>query len=118
MSTARDGTAGLRALLRRYDVLVNDQRGKLGDAYLDPSVTFVLLDPGSLSGDDQALIKRFVEAGGRLVAGGANARWVDGIVDDDPPRWSDEKVTGPVAFDGEAFEIDATGAVPVAEEHR
>src|SRR5215210_5832146 len=54
--------------------------------------TAVLLDAGLVGGEDAAALRRFVSGGGRLVAGGQDAEWVDRIVGSGP-QWSTRRIT-------------------------
>ena len=84
-ATAPEGLAAYFDLLRRSGHPVSRLRARPADADLDPASTVVLLDPVSVSAADAAALRRFVEAGGRLVAGGAGADlWVGGILDHAP----------------------------------
>ncbi len=87
LATADDGLAAYASLLGRFDVDVERQRGALGDADLDPASTLLLLDPVDLTSEDGAALRRFVERGGHLVAGGQfpGALLTDVLAD--PPEW-------------------------------
>jgi hypothetical protein len=84
-ATAAEGLAAYFDLLRRSGHPVSRLRDRPAQARLDPASTVVLLDPVSVSRADAAALRRFVEAGGRLVAGGAGADlWVGAILDHPP----------------------------------
>jgi hypothetical protein len=88
-ATTPDGVAAYADLLARRGHQVSRLRTAPADAALDPEATVVMLDPISVSPQDVTALRRFAEAGGRLVAGGPSPGWVDGLLDD-PPRWTDE----------------------------
>src|SRR6266508_5844509 len=71
LSTGRDGLAAYAELLRQNDHGTEALRGSITDATLVPSDTLVVLDPVGLDDEDARDIRRFVERGGRLVAGGS-----------------------------------------------
>jgi len=87
-ATAPEGVAAYADLLVRSGHQVERLRDPLDDAELDPAVTLVLLDPGPLDEDARAALARFVEDGGRLLAGGAApGGWVTELLSE-PPAWS------------------------------
>ena len=88
LSTGSDGVAAFAELLRRNDRGTEALRGNLADAALDPSDTLVVLDPVGLDREESQAIRRFVERGGRLIAGGFGATGVLDAVLDAPPTWS------------------------------
>ena len=59
------------------------------DAALSPADTLVVLDPVGFDRDEERAVRRFVERGGRLVAGGAGATalLLEALLAD-PPAWS------------------------------
>src|SRR5439155_1657215 len=57
-------------------------------AGLDPRSTVVLLDPRAVRPADARALRRFLDAGGRLVAGGAEEPHWLGEVLRRPPTWS------------------------------
>jgi Domain of unknown function (DUF4350) len=88
LSTGRDGVAAYAELLRRNDHDTEAQRGDVTDTALSPADTLVVLDPFGLDRDEKRSIRRFVERGGRLVAGGSGATSVLAALLTDPPVWS------------------------------
>jgi hypothetical protein len=84
-ATAPEGLAAYADLLRRAGHPVVRLRATPREAALDPAATVVLLDPPALAAADVEALRRFVDGGGRLVAGGADSNdWLDGLLDDDP----------------------------------
>jgi len=86
-ATAPEGAAAYAELLARFGRPVARLRERPADADLDPRATVVVLDPQGLRSDDGAALRRFVERGGRLVAGGAPDPWLGRILPD-APGWS------------------------------
>jgi hypothetical protein len=87
-ATAPGGLAAYADLLRSAGHPVVRLRDVPAEAELDPAATVVVLDPESRSEDDAAALGDFVEAGGRLLAGGAlPAAWLAELVDEEPD-WS------------------------------
>jgi hypothetical protein len=101
-ATAPEGAAAYAELLHRAGQEVRRIRTPLAERAPDPRWTLAVLDPERVEQDEAAAIKRFVEAGGRLIAAGATSRWLAQVLDA-PPAW------GP----GEPGE--ATVAAPVPE---
>jgi hypothetical protein len=86
-ATAPEGTAAYAELLRHFERPVLQLRDDLGAASLDPRTTLMLLEPSApITADDGRAVQRFVEAGGRLVAGGQPKGWLGNIVSQ-PPAW-------------------------------
>ena len=85
-ATAPDGVAAYAELLRRFDVQVLRLREPLEETELDPATTLVLLEPDELTGADGRSVRSFLESGGRLVAGGDPAGWLDQVIPR-PPIW-------------------------------
>ncbi|MDP1847698.1 MAG: DUF4350 domain-containing protein, partial [Solirubrobacteraceae bacterium] len=83
-ATQPQGAAGYAELLRRAGHPVDFLREPLDAGRLDPATTIVVLDSPRLARAERAALARFVRAGGRLVAAGAEAG--RGIVAR-PPRW-------------------------------
>lgn len=90
-ATAPDGAAAYAELLAESGHPVERLREPPAEGTLDPSATVVLLEPDAVLPDEAAALRRFVEAGGRLVAGGPVPAWVEELLDD-PPAWSGEAV--------------------------
>jgi Domain of unknown function (DUF4350) len=88
LSTGSDGLAAFAELLRRNERGTEALRGNLADAALDPRDTLVVLDPVGLDREESQAIRRFVERGGRLIAGGSGATDLLDAVLDAPPTWS------------------------------
>jgi hypothetical protein len=93
-ATGPDGLAAYAALLARAGHRIERLRATPADAKLDPGSTVVLLDPGVVSHRDADALRRFVEAGGRLVAGGRPTGWLGRIVPK-PPAWSTGRIAEP-----------------------
>lgn len=87
-ATAPTGLAAYADLLAQQGHDVTRLRVAPADATPDPRVTVVMLDAEGVTDDDVAALRRFAEAGGRLVVGGADPGWVDALVDD-APVWQD-----------------------------
>jgi hypothetical protein len=89
LSTGRDGLAAYAELLRRNDHATEAQRGNVTNAALTPVDTLVVLDPVGFDRDEERAVRRFVERGGRLVAGGAGdtTLLLEALLTD-PPVWS------------------------------
>jgi hypothetical protein len=102
-ATAPEGVAAFASLLQATGKDVVQARDELADAALDPSgETLVVLDPEALSAGDLSALKSFVEAGGRLLAGGETPSWIGQVVDD-APQWNPAgppDVPGPSTFPG------------------
>jgi Domain of unknown function (DUF4350) len=88
LSTGRDGLAAYAELLRRNDHDTDAQRGDVTGTTPSSADTLVVLDPVGFDRDEERSVRRFVERGGRLVAGGAGATGLLAAVVDDPPAWS------------------------------
>jgi hypothetical protein len=87
-ATARDGLAAYAELLDRNGHRVVRLRTAPAESELDRGSTVVVLDPQGLTGEDVRVLRMFVEAGGRLVAGGLGAgAWLGQLLDD-PPVWA------------------------------
>jgi hypothetical protein len=97
-ATAPTGVAAYASLLGRAGHRVDRLRGHVADARLDPARTLVLLDPAAqVTPADTSALHAFVEAGGRLVVGGAAGSWLARIVPG-APDWSPVPAGGPVAL--------------------
>jgi hypothetical protein len=110
LSTGRNGLAAYAELLRRNDHGTEAQRGDLADGALDPNATLVVLDPVGLDREQDQVIRRFVERGGRLVAGGAGTAGLLAVLFDAPPTSSGLGVTNAEPV-GSAPEIAAVRTV-------
>ena len=87
-ATAPTGLAAYADLLARQGHPISQLRDDLAKARLDPKSTLVLLDPRSVDVTAARALRSFVEAGGRLVAGGAeNPFWLSELLEA-PPTWS------------------------------
>src|SRR3954447_11841006 len=83
-ATKPDGARAYAELLGRYGHRVDRVRTTPGDATLDPTTTLFLLGAAGVRTADAAALRRFVESGGQLVAGGPNVRWVRSLVSAPP----------------------------------
>jgi len=115
LSTGRDGLAAYAELLRRTDHATEAQRGNVTDAALSPADTLVVLDPVGFDHDEERAVRRFVERGGRLVAGGAGATGLVAALLTDPPAWSSAGV-GNAEPVGGTPEVTGLGSVRTAGE--
>jgi hypothetical protein len=79
-ATGGDGLAAYAELVADAGHAVERDRRKPHEREPDPADTVVLLDAGFVRGNDAAALRRFVEAGGRLVAGGGDPDWIRRIV--------------------------------------
>ena len=87
-STGPDGVAAYADLLRREGHAVSALREAPAQAELDRRATVVVIDPEGLAAKDARALRRFVERGGRLVAGGSEPdAWLEPLLDQ-PPSWS------------------------------
>ncbi len=87
-ATSAEGLAAYADLLERAGHPVSRLREPPAEAELGGAGVVVLLDPVSVADEDAPALRRFVEAGGTLVAGGAApGAWLSSLLDD-PPRWS------------------------------
>lgn len=87
-STTSEGTAGLAELLERDGRAVERLRGSLADASPDPEATVFIVGADRLASDEAEVLSDFLDAGGRLVAGGPAPFWLEGVVGN-APDWSD-----------------------------
>jgi len=88
LSTGREGLAAYAELLRRNARGTEAQRGDVTDTALSPADALVVLDPVGFARDETRAVRRFVEGGGRLVAGGAGVTGLLAAMLADPPAWS------------------------------
>ncbi len=87
-ATAPEGLSAYAELLARSGHPVARVRTAPAHANLDPSSTLIVLDPARLDSADVATLRRFVQAGGDLVAGGQDPTpWLGALLGD-PPVWS------------------------------
>lgn len=87
-ATAPEGLEGYADLLTTSGHTVTRLRLAPARARLDPRETLVLLDPSVLLPADVSALRRFVAAGGDLIAGGQEpGAWLSELMSD-PPRWS------------------------------
>jgi Domain of unknown function (DUF4350) len=91
-ATAPSGLAAYADLLAEDGHAVTQLRDAPARARLDPGSTVVILDPRAVGHADARALRRFLDAGGRLVAGGAEEpRWLDKVLRR-PPAWSPEQI--------------------------
>ena len=83
-ATAPEGLAAYFDLLARSGHPVTRIRDDLAKARLDAKSTVVVLDPSDVDVTAGATLERFVEQGGRLLAGGAAGTHSLGIFEDAP----------------------------------
>ncbi len=87
-ATAPQGLSAYAELLTRAGHPVSHVRTPPARAGLDPSSTVIVLDPARIDAADVTALRRFVLAGGDLVAGGQDpGRWLPTLMSD-PPEWS------------------------------
>jgi hypothetical protein len=87
-ATAPSGLAAYADLLAQNGHAVTQLRERPARARLDSRSTVVLLDPRAVFPADARALRRFLDAGGRLVAGGAEEpRWLEDVLSR-PPEWS------------------------------
>ncbi|MGI8795715.1 MAG: DUF4350 domain-containing protein [Acidimicrobiia bacterium] len=109
-STGSTGVAAWAELLRRNGASTSAVRGSLDDEGLAVDSTLVVLDPDSVSGEEERAVRAFVDAGGRLVAGGASSTGLLSALLDRSPDWSPDGVRR-VRPDGDAPEVDGIDVV-------
>jgi len=107
LSTGSTGVAAWSELLERDGHAVDAQRGDVGDDFLDPDSTVVVLEPSDLEDDDVQALRVFVDAGGRLVTGGASSTplLTELLGVDEAPEWSTGRAS-PAEPDSSAPEVD------------
>ena len=124
-ATAPTGIAAFAELLAGHGYPVLPLRGSLEESLPDDG-TLLVLEPETMTSDDTASLKRWVENGGRLVIGGSAPLWLDRLFPDGP-RWSPAGVlegvplapvpetAGIAAIGGEGFGSweDSAGALPI-----
>jgi hypothetical protein len=84
--TQDSGLAAAASLFTHYGHPVQRRRGAIGAATLDPSTTMFVIEPQSLTEDDEATLLEFVSRGGRLVIGGSDPFYLRRLRDR-PPEW-------------------------------
>jgi len=84
-------------------------RDSPADATLGGGGTIAVMDPPALSRADARALRRFAEAGGRVILGG-EPRGLAGVLDADPPEWEDD---GPETAKPAATEPETTGVARV-----
>lgn len=110
-ATAADGLAGYAQLLSREGHRVTRLRVTPAHATLDARTTVVMLDPNLVLRSDVAALRRFVSAGGVLIAGGREPdAWLDELLAD-APVWTDTGETAPSTH----VPVPATAGVGVVE---
>jgi uncharacterized protein DUF4350 len=86
-ATAATGVSAYAELLTRSGHPVTRLRAAPAQARLRPSATLVMLDPKILVGADVDALRRFVAAGGTLIAGSPDpSGWLARLMTD-PPVW-------------------------------
>jgi hypothetical protein len=85
-ATAPEGAAAYAELLRRAGHPVRRLRTPLAERTPDAGATLVILDPAGVPPAEARAVRRFLDAGGRLIAAGAYARWLARVLDA-PPVW-------------------------------
>ncbi len=93
-ATASDGLAGYAALLMKSGHPVSRLRTPPWHADLDPRATVVMLDPNVVLAKDVAALRSFVEAGGRLIAGGTRPGSVAERAAGRRPDWTAKAPSG------------------------
>lgn len=79
-ATSPRGLAAWAELERRAGVKVSALRRPPSATSLPAGGTVVLLDPGRLQRSEAEALRGFAERGGRVVAGGAPAEWVESLL--------------------------------------
>ena len=111
-STGPTGSGAYAELLRRFGHPVDRLRGDLEGAEIEPGSTLMVLD-AALDEAEARRVRRFVEDGGRLVAGGAAAGDWLGMVVDGAPAFDGAPVQDATPA-GDAPETEGIGAVRLA----
>jgi Domain of unknown function (DUF4350) len=87
-TTAPEGLAAYADLLARSGHPVVRLRDRLEDRVPPSDTTVVVLDPDKVAREEGGRLRSFVEAGGRLIAGGSlGASWLEELITE-PPQWS------------------------------
>jgi hypothetical protein len=93
-ATGGDGLAAYHDLLRDSGHPVEQLRKRPATGNLDAATTVVVLDPSDVQASEARALERFVEGGGRLIAGGAGRNsWLAEIVSPMPVRTSTSPTT-------------------------
>ena len=85
--TQADGLGALASLVAHYGHDVSEERGSLANAELDPADTVFVIEPQTLTDDDDITLLDFASEGGRLVIGGSSPFYLHRLRDH-PPVWS------------------------------
>jgi hypothetical protein len=85
-ATAPGGLRAYAELLAREGHAISRVRTYPHEAALDPAGTVVVLDPPLVTRADALALRRFVAAGGRLIAGGEGSGWLRTILAPAPER--------------------------------
>jgi len=96
--TQATGLGGLVGLVSHYGHGITRERGPLTDEILDPRDTLFVVEPQTLTEDDDTLLLDFVSAGGRLVIGGSDPFYLHRLRDQ-PPQWSSAGASAYHEFD-------------------
>lgn len=112
-STGETGVAGWAELLQRNDRSTSALRGRVTADSVEPDHALVVLDPGGLEATEARAVRRFVERGGRLVAGGSSVEGLLRTLFDEPPEWSAAGVPR-AEPDGDAPEVAGIAEVATA----
>lgn len=89
LATAPQGFAAWAELARQSGIRVDIVRDRPHARALPRSGTVVVLDPDRLSPPEQDALRRFLQRGGRLVAGGPRPQaWLRGVAGAGAPRWA------------------------------
>jgi hypothetical protein len=99
-ATSPQGLAAYASLLARHGHPVRQVRVPVADRRPRPGETLVVLDPGVVAPGEARAIGDWVRSGGRLVAGGSDASWLDAVLsrppDLDAGALVDRRVLAPV----------------------
>ena len=109
--TQPTGLAAVATLFTRFGHPVLRQRGSLAKTTLDPALTMFVIEPQSLTNDDDATLLEFVTRGGRLVIGGSEPFYLRRLRDH-PPQWDPSGVSSyfEIAPKLNARRVDAGGS--------
>ena len=91
-ATAAGGLRAYAELLAREGHPISRVRAYPHEAALDAAATVVVLDPPLVTRTDALALRRFVAAGGRLIAGGEAAGWLRTILAPAPTRDPGEQI--------------------------